>query len=204
MKTFGLLMAATALFTVSCSSPEKVEEEVVEINYSLDKENSTIKWMGMMSPEYFHTGTVSLTEGSITMTNGELTSGSFVVDMSTITNTDLVEEKGNYLEGHLMGTMVDEDHPENMFFQVPKYPTVKVTLGEYKDGMLTTTLDILGQKVTQDVKANITTDDNGAKITGKFKFDFTPLNIPGLQANPDTGEGISPMVEFDINIVLTK
>ena len=197
-------MAATALFTVSCSSPEKVEEEVVEINYSLDKENSTIKWMGMMSPEYFHTGTVSLTEGSITMTNGELTSGSFVVDMSTITNTDLVEEKGNYLEGHLMGTMVDEDHPENMFFQVPKYPTVKVTLGEYKDGMLTTTLDILGQKVTQDVKANITTDDNGAKITGKFKFDFTPLNIPGLQANPDTGEGISPMVEFDINIVLTK
>lgn len=204
MKTFGLFLAATALFTASCSSPEVVEEEVVVENYSLDKDNSTIKWKGMMSPEYFHTGTVNLSEGSITMTDGELTGGSFVVDMTTITNTDLVEEKGTYLEGHLMGTMVDEDHPENMFFQVPKYSTVTVTLGEYKDGMLTTTLDILGQKITQDVKVDLKSNENGATIAGNFKYDFTPLNIPGLQANPETGEGISPMIEFDINVALKK
>ena len=203
MKKFPFLVAASiALVAASCSTTE--EKEVAEpVTYSLDAAKSSLSWKGSMSPEYFHTGTVDFKEGSITMEGDSLTAGSFVVDMTSLKTTDADKEKGGYLIGHLQGTMVDEDHPQEMFFNTPKFPTVKVKLGAYADGKLTTTLMILGSELTQDVPVKITADDKGASIKGKFSMDFTSLNIPGLQKD-DKGEGISPMIEFDLNLMLKK
>ena len=212
MKTFGLLMvAASALTFASCSSETATEEThqeeaVVEtVTYTLDTEHSTLGWKGMMSPEYFHTGTVAFAEGSISMEEDVLTGGSFVVDMATIKNTDIEEEeKAASLVRHLKGLDDNDHHKPEDFFNVPAHPSVSVTLGEYKDGKLSTTLEIVGKTLTQEVPVAITHDDNGATITGKFSMDFTSLMLPGLQANPETGEGISPSIEFDLNLQLTK
>ncbi len=204
MKKFPFLVAASiALVAASCSTTEETEVAAEPITYSLDAATSTLSWKGSMSPEYFHTGTVSFQEGSITMEGDSLTAGSFVVDMKSLQTTDADKEKGGYLIGHLQGTMVDEDHPQDMFFNTPKFPTVQVKLGAYADGKLTTTLMILGSELTQDVPVKITADDKGASIKGKFSMDFTSLNIPGLQKD-DKGEGISPMIEFDLNLMLKK
>lgn len=205
MKKFGILfLAAGTLSLGACtSSVEENEAEVVEtVTYTLDAANSTLGWAASMSPEYGHTGTVDFKSGSITMEGEELTGGSFVVDMSTIKNTDQGAEKAAALEGHLKGTLVDEDHPQNMFFNTPEHPKVEVKLGEYKDGKLTTTLMVLGSEITQDVPVTITSDENGASIKGKFSMDFSSLGMPGLA--PSEHGAISPNFEFDLNLVLTK
>lgn len=203
MKKLGILfLAAGALSLGACT--ETVEEEtIVEIfTYSLDAENSTIIWGASMSPEYGHKGTVGFKSGSITMENGILTEGSFVVDMTTIKNTDQPEEKAMNLEGHLKGTIVTEDHPQDGFFNTPEFPTVDVTLGEYKDGNLSVTLTILGTELTQDVAVTISSDENDASIKGVFSIDFGSVGIPGLA--PSEHGSISPKFDFDLNIMLTK
>jgi hypothetical protein len=208
MKKFGVLFLAAGVLSLgACTESVEVtggEEVVVEsVTYNLDTDNSSLTWKGMISPEYFHTGTVDIKSGSIEMEGDALTGGSFVVDMATITNTDLEDkDKATYLAGHLTGIIVDEDHPVDMFFNTAKFPTVEVKLGEYKDGNLTTTLMILGSELTQDVPVTITSDEEGAMIRGKFSMDLTAVGVPGLTQH---GEGsISPMVEFDLNVMLTK
>ncbi|MDG1332348.1 MAG: YceI family protein [Crocinitomicaceae bacterium] len=204
MKKFGIFfMAAGALSLAACTestTDETVDEEVV--TYSLDAGNSSIGWKGSISDDYFHAGTVDFKSGSVSMENGELTEGSFVIDMTTIDDTSLEDPKSDYLAGHLQGTMVDEDHPQNLFFNTPDFPSVEVKLGEYKDGNLSTTLMILGSELTQDVAVELSSDENGASIKGNFTMDFSSLGIPGLSQE---GEGaISPEIVFDLNVMLTK
>ena len=205
MKKFGILfIVAGALSLGACTEvvEETINEEVEVISYNLDAENSTLGWSGSMSPEYGHSGTVNFASGSITMENGSLSEGSFVVDMTSIDDTSLDDPKSEYLAGHLMGTMVDEDHPQNMFFNTPEFPTVEVKLGDYKDGNLSTTLMILGSEITQEVPVTISADENGASISGKFSMNFASLNMPGLA--PSEHGSILPDFEFDLNLVLTK
>ena len=199
-------VAVGALSLGACSEgtteEETVNEEVKVRMYTLDAENSTLGWLGMISSDYNHSGTVNFTSGSVTMENGELTDGSFVVDMTTINDTSMAEPKSGYLTGHLQGTVVDDDHPQNMFFNTPEFPTVEVKLGEYKDGNLSTKLMILGSELTQEVPVEISSSENGASIKGKFTMDFTSLGIPGLSGE---GEGaISPKIDFDLNLILTE
>jgi len=206
MRKFGIFfLAAGALSLGACSettTDEEVNEEVEVLTYNLDNENSSLKWAAQMSPDYGHKGTIDFESGSITMENGELKEGSFIVDLKSIKVTDLGEEKAPVLEGHLKGTMVDEDHPQDMFFNTPENATAEVKVGEYKDGKLTTTLILLGTEVTQDVPVEITSDENGATIKGKFKFNFAAFNMPGLE--PSEHGAIQPDFDFDLNVVLTK
>lgn len=208
MKKFGVLfVAAGALSLAACSSPAAEEEnegnDVVEaVTYTLDADNSVLGWSASMSPEYGHQGTVNFSSGSITMEGETLTEGSFVVDMASIKNTDQEGDKAMALEGHLKGTMVDEDHPQNMFFNTPEYPTVEVKLGEYKDGKLSTTLMILGSELTEEVPVTIEADENGASIKGQFSMNFSSLKMPGLE--PSEHGAISPDFKFELNVMLTK
>lgn len=208
MKNKGLLlMAAVAISAASCSTDATVEEnvEVEAVTYTLDKENSSLAWHGEKNADYGHDGTVMFSEGSMTMTGEELTSGSFVVDMSTIANTDIEEaEKAEGLVRHLKGLDDNDYHKPEDFFNIPLFPEVKVELGDYSDGVLAITLDIMGKTLTQDVAVELSANDEGASIKGKFDLDLKSLEIPGFQVDPESGEGISPVIAFDLNLALTK
>ncbi|MCH2229685.1 MAG: YceI family protein [Crocinitomicaceae bacterium] len=214
MKRFGtILMASTALFAASCSSNEEKQEQdeiaVAEsIAYNLDASETTLLWAANMGPDYGHNGSISITEGTMTMTEDKVESGSFTIDMNSIKSIDLMEageeDKAGYLEGHLKGTMVDENHPADLFFNSPVFPTTKVSLGEYKDGMLNLTISMLGKEISQEVAADISHDNDGAAISGEFQLDLTSLEIPGLQPNPEDGSQINPIIDFKLNAVMTK
>ncbi|MCH2223522.1 MAG: YceI family protein [Crocinitomicaceae bacterium] len=206
-----LIMATSAALITSCSnnpvSDIQNELEIEEVTYTLDTENSSLVWKGMMSPEYFHVGNITISDGTISMKNDVLSSGTFTVDMNSITATisdDFPEDKANYLAGHLMGTVTDEDHPANLFFNTPKFPNTTVTLGEYNNGKLDITLSIIGKELKQTIPATISSDDDEAAINGTFTLDLSSLEIPGLQADSETGEGISPSVEFKLDLQLNK
>lgn len=200
-----LFLALASVAIVGCSETTETEEPKVEqVTYTLDEANSSLEWKAGMGPEYFHVGTVKITEGNLVMAGDELVEGSFTIDMNTIESTDLDSVKKTYLAGHLTGTMPDENHPVDMFFNTPKYPTVKVTLGDYKDGKLGLTLNIIGKELKTTVPVVVKADENGASLKGKFSIDFSSLGMPGLQPNPEDGSAINPEFEFNLNAVLTK
>lgn len=211
-KSSILFLAAAAVFATACSSETTNEEgtneeEVQAVTYTLDKDNSSLSWAANMSPEYGHTGTIMVSEGSLTMTGDEVTEGSFKVDMSSIKNTDMATEapeKAMALEGHLKGTMVDEKHPVDLFFNTPSFPTVGVTLGEYKDGNLAITLDIVGTTLEQSVPVAIEANEEGASIKGSFGINFESTGIMGFQKNPEDGSQIGPEVKFELDLKLKK
>lgn len=203
-KIAPFLLASIALVVASCSGTEEVSEEAEEVSYTLDKEGTSLKWMANMGPDYGHEGTVEISEGTLTMKGDELVSGDFTVDMKSIKSTDLDEPKASYLAAHIMGSQPDEDHPADLFFNVPKYPTVGVKLNSYKDGKLNLTLTIVGKELTQDVEAKITADEKGASIKGDFAINMDPLGIMGFQKNPEDGSQIGPEVKFSLNVALKK
>ncbi len=165
-------------------------------SYTLNKENSILGWKGGKNDSYFHSGNVKFSEGMLTMEHGSIVSGSFVVDLSTIacTDADLPKNKQEGLSNHLK----NED-----FFNVAKFATSKVTIGAYKDGKLTTTINVLGVDIKQDIPVTIVSDQKGATIVGKFDVDFTAAKIPGIQPQEGDKESIKPVFSFDLNLVLT-
>ncbi|MDA9882179.1 YceI family protein [Crocinitomicaceae bacterium] len=204
-RTTILLIGLIGLAITSCSSEQQSlsDTDNKKLTYTIDLENSSIKWKGQMSPEYGHAGTLNFSEGVLNISGETVVDGQFTVDMTTLKNTDLNPQKGEVLVGHLTGNLVDENHPADMFFNVVKFPNISVSINGYKNNTLDLTLLILGKELKQSVAATVTTDPNRASITGDFTLDLTLINIPGLQPNPD-GSQISPVIEFEVAISLEK
>lgn len=86
--------------------------------YQLDSQESFIKWIGKYSFLFSeHTGTVKFKGGILYTSDGNITGGSFTIDMTTITNKEYEEGFGPV--EHLR----NED-----FFDVNKYPEAKLVI----------------------------------------------------------------------------
>lgn len=83
-------------------------------------EESTIVWTGKKVLGS-HTGTINLKEGYLEMDGDQLTGGMFVVDMTSINNTDLEGENKGKLEGHLKS---------DDFFGVADHPTATLVIND--------------------------------------------------------------------------
>ncbi len=122
MGTFGACKNDVKGDKASVSEKGKVAETSDATTYKVDNAASKISWEGS-KPTGAHEGVISLSEGSIDMEKGEIVGGSFVIDMNTISCTDLEGDSKAGLEAHLKG-MRDEGE-EDHFFNVAKYPTAK-------------------------------------------------------------------------------
>ncbi|MEC4113998.1 YceI family protein [Myroides pelagicus] len=90
-------------------------------NYNVVTAESNIDWVGGKVSGSNHTGTLALKEGTVSVKEGKVVNGKFVIDMNSIVVTDLKDpEMKAGLEGHLKGSTEEKaDH----FFNVSKYPT---------------------------------------------------------------------------------
>jgi len=121
MKRVIIFFLLTA-FTVLAVNAEK--------NQKADASASQIIWTGKKVTGQ-HTGTILLREGYITVDGNAITGGEFIIDMSSIKNTDLKDEKTRgMLEGHLKS---------DDFFGVEKFPlsNLVITGSELKLGKMT-------------------------------------------------------------------
>lgn len=110
MKTIQSILAAVLIFTASATFAQKMV---------VDTEKSTLKWHGeKVTGE--HWGNIELQEGWFTWKNDKMTDGMFVIDMSSITNTDIEDEGYN---AKLVGHLKSDD-----FFGVEKYPTANLEI----------------------------------------------------------------------------
>lgn len=174
MKLRNLFIALTATATIamySCGSSEKPVETLktdsIPVTYSVIADSSTVSWKGTMVGVYSHSGTVKLTEGSLTLTGGKLSAGTFTVNLKSITpldsNYNEKDHKKEFLVGHLSA-------PD--FFATDSFPTatfvVKSIEGTTAIGDLTVRGKTNEEKVTDLI---ITSDSSAISVSGKLVFD---------------------------------
>ncbi len=110
MKTFKLIITAF-IFLMATQTYAQV--------FKVNTDKSTIKWEGKKVGGA-HDGHILIKEGSLTLKGNQLTEGDFLIDMKSITNTDIEsDEYKNKLIGHLKS---------DDFFAVEKFPTAHLKI----------------------------------------------------------------------------
>lgn len=135
MKKLLVSLLAVSTLTVSAFASAKKDKKAksaapaTEQTFKLDTTASSIEWKGTKKVGSFHAGGIKIQEGQIVALGEEIKSGQIVVDMKTITNTDLQDAEYNKkLVTHLSSAD---------FFNVEKNPTstfkfTSVTAGKNK------------------------------------------------------------------------
>ena len=159
----NLKTIAIALFVAAASISVNAQTKKIDVS------SSTIKWVGKKVTGE-HSGTVNFKDGSIIFKGKKLTGGSFVVDMTSLTSTDLTGEYQGKLNGHLKA---------DDFFGTDKYPTSKLVfkkIGTTKTtNVYAVTADLTIKGITKPVTFDLTVNPNSA--TTAFKVDRTKYGI---------------------------
>lgn len=185
-----LLFATTIVFGVtSCKNNEEAKSETIVLDevdnkvqtrdFVIDTENSTIRWEGY-KPTQTHTGTISVKEGKLSLKDGKIVEGDFVIDMKSIEVTDMEGEDKERLEAHLMGI---PEGTKDHFFDVKEFPTAsfKVTGTSTMDGktLMVGDLTIKGktEQVSFPIEVNMADNDVAEIRTAPFKIDRSKWDI---------------------------
>lgn len=134
----------------------------------IDIKRSTITWTGKKVTGE-HSGIVNFKEGMLVFKGKKLTGGSFIVDMTSLSNTDQTGDGKKKLEGHL--------HSAD-FFNTAEFKTAKLvfkTIGEKKPGIYSITADLTVKGKTNPVKFDLTL--KGGKASTEFSVDRTKYGI---------------------------
>ena len=138
------LATAMAITTVGLSAQQ----------LKVDTEKSSLKWHGeKVTGE--HWGQIDLQMGWLTWENDQLTEGTFVIDMTSITNTDLEDETYNT---KLVNHLKSDD-----FFGVAKFPTAKLEIKgseTFKDNKATVKAHLTIKDITHPVEFEVQRNGN--------------------------------------------
>jgi len=93
-------------------------------SYKVDVQQSKLEWLGKKVTGE-HNGTINLKSGSLQFKEGKLAGGDFEVDMTSLLNQDLEDEKWNT---KLVNHLKSED-----FFHVEQFPTATLKITEVKE-----------------------------------------------------------------------
>ena len=119
MKKRILMLSMIALSALGNTLSAKHNHQDITINTKI----SSVEWIGKKVTGQ-HAGGITIKEGTLNLHDGHLSSGTIVIDMSTITCTDLKpEEGGKKLIGHL-------NSPD--FFDAKNHNTATLTITEVK------------------------------------------------------------------------
>ena len=160
---FSVMLAAVAMIGMSFTNPVEGEKERRTVSVA----ESNIVWNGYKVTGS-HTGNIQLKSGELEFDGDMLTGGSFVIDMTSMTNTDLEGEWNEKLMGHLKS---------DDFFSVDKFPTASFNItqvlsrgkpGEYKI-----------KDITKEIKFQANLEDMGdkAKAVAEVVVDRSEFNV---------------------------
>lgn len=214
------LVGAALLFTACNDKKETVtaEQEVAAKTgevYNVDLAASKVDWKafhkGGFAPRW---GTLNLKSGEITVENDAVTSGEFVIDMTTLkvdpAPVTEADKKPADLEAHLKNAD---------FFDVEKQPTsdFKITAvadlaGELpKDAVaganktISGNLTLLGKTLNVSFPAKVTVAEGKASIEAKFTVNRADWGIKFGTDETDPAEWmISKDIEIGINVTASK
>lgn len=132
--------------------------------------NSTLTWTGT-KPTGTHTGLFKLKEGNVVVKDNNLTGGSFVIDINSLSNLDLPESDKPKLEGHLKS-------PD--FFDVEKYPTAKFEITSVEPFKPGASEDVVMKDATHTIKGNLTLKDSTKNIAFPAKIEIAAGKVTAV------------------------
>ena len=150
------------------------EEKINISNASIDLAQSMVAWKGEMLGVYSHEGTLKFSEGTVSVSDGEITGGSFVVDMTSMVPTDenYKPEEGQTKE-KLVGHLSSDD-----FFAVADNPTASFTISEISGNTAKGTLTVRGKSGEETVEnLSISKEGEVVKMTGTLKFNRKEYDV---------------------------
>lgn len=153
------LIIATVTFAFTTIEDGKKEIKI---------ETSSVTWKGYKVTGS-HKGSIAIKEGQLTFKEDKLVGGEFVIDMSTIENTDMEGEYKAKLEGHLKS---------DDFFGVEKFPTASLVFTKVKStgkNSYEVTADLTIKDKTNPVTFNMSIYGN--KATANLKIDRTKFDV---------------------------
>lgn len=156
IKTLGVLLLAGTLSVAA-------QKSEISIN------KSVVTWTGNKIGGS-HTGAIKIKSGFFEFKNGDIIGGEVVMDMNSITNTDLKDEGYNQ---KLIGHLKSDD-----FFGVDKYPTstFKVTkASKFKDGKTTLTGVLTIKGKSENISVDVT--KKGAAYSSQLKVDRSKYDV---------------------------
>ena len=179
-KNFAPIIIALIIATSIISCKDKAKEadtskaeDVVEVKATADKYNvdlaaSTIEWKGF-KPTGTHSGTINLESGVFNLTDGKINSGTFLIQMNSIKES----ENSERLEGHLKSAD---------FFDVEKFPSAafEITGLNEVDGktMLSGNLTLKDVKNNVTFPVNVINENNALTLSSEtFTIDRTKWNV---------------------------
>lgn len=145
--------------------------KVTELKVNTEK--SQIEWLGKKVTGE-HSGTIEISKGLLVLNDEEITAGNFVVDMTSLADTDLKDpDYKAKLEGHLKS---------DDFFGVENFPEAKFVITETKkleQGNYLVKGDITIKEITQPLEFTVSLhmQDGGAHVSGKIIIDRTKFNV---------------------------
>jgi len=164
MKKGIFSLALAVVFGVTATATEPIDGEKKEVNV----EKSKVTWKAYKVGGG-HVGTVNLKEGAFMFDNGKLTGGEFVVDMTTLTPTDVEGESKGKLEGHLRS---------DDFFGVETHPTSKLVFTKaesFNENSYTVTGDLTIKGITKPITFVVSVFDK--KATATLKIDRSKYDV---------------------------
>ena len=141
-----------------------IEEEKKEIK----TDKSKVFWKGY-KVSGSHEGTINLQSGFLTFNEDKLTGGEIVIDMTTLTSTDLEGEYKGKLEGHLKS---------DDFFGVETYPTATLVFKNVEvsgKNSYTVIGDLTLKGKTNSITFNISI--YGSKASVSLKIDRSKYDV---------------------------
>jgi|Laugresu1bdmlbsd_1035121.scaffolds.fasta_scaffold01607_5 polyisoprenoid-binding protein YceI len=192
-----LSIVSIAFLSMSFINPVK------ESSFKVDVQKSNIAWNGKKVAGQ-HSGNIKLSGGTLSLNKGELSNGSFSINMNSITCTDLQGEWADKLVGHLKA---------DDFFGVEKFPTssfviTKVSPASAGTVNISGNLTIKGITKAISFPASMSVSGNTLTASAKgVKVDRTKYDIRyGSKSFFDSigDKAIDDEFTIDINLVATK
>lgn len=152
------LALVVVLSTLSASAQTK----------NINTATSSIEWLGKKVTGQ-HNGTVNFKDGTLVFKKNILAGGTFTVNMTSLTATDLTGEYQGKLNGHLKA---------DDFFGTEKFPTATLVfkkIGVKSANVYNVTADLTIKGITKPVTFELTV--NGNTATTAFNVDRTKYDI---------------------------
>ena len=165
----------------------------------INTEKSTINWLGKKIGGQ-HEGLIKLKSGTLEEKGDKIVSGSFLIDMTSLTNTDLTDADYNQ---KLVGHLKSDD-----FFGVEKFPTaaLKITKStKFSNGKASVTGNITIKGKTESITFDVV--KKGSSYTAKLEIDRSKHGVKyGSTSFFDTlgDKAIDDIFILDIKLVTTK
>ena len=159
MKTRHIFAIIMAAFTLTASAQKS----------NINASKSKVMWTGKKIAGS-HSGEIKIKEGYLEFKGGNISGGSVVMDMNSMTNTDIDDAEG---KKKLIGHLKSED-----FFGTEKYPTAtfKITKASaFANGKSAVTGTITIKGKSQNISFDVT--QKGGEYTSVLKIDRSKFDV---------------------------